>query len=162
MSVQTSTQSTALPIMVIGELVEFKPRDVLSDILSVKNQQFIQANIPPGGTAIIETDTYFDVPHRILFDYLEFNDGQTLSICCLRPFFEPYELFCPFISESRSSPIMWRTQRVTCPVGTIKIMFICENFGRQAGSCSIDNVRLHKSNDILDLEPCQKDLLRSL
>ncbi|VDM50235.1 unnamed protein product [Toxocara canis] len=54
-------------------------------MVSVMNQRFVQAIVPPGGTAILEAETRFPEERVILFDLLEFTEGETLSVCCLKP-----------------------------------------------------------------------------
>ncbi|KHN87570.1 hypothetical protein Tcan_05359 [Toxocara canis] len=130
-------------------------------MVSVMNQRFVQAIVPPGGTAILEAETRFPEERVILFDLLEFTEGETLSVCCLKPQNFPREFICSYITQPRPTAVVWQTSRIVCPAGTTKLMFVCENYGRFDGSCSIDNIRLHKTNDILQLEPCQKNILRS-
>uniref|UniRef100_A0A914ZF42 MAM domain-containing protein n=1 Tax=Parascaris univalens TaxID=6257 RepID=A0A914ZF42_PARUN len=130
-------------------------------MVSVLNQRFVQASVPPGGIAILEVETRFHEAHLVVFDLLEFSEGGKLSACCLKPQNQPQELFCPFATESQATPVLWHTSRITCPSGTTKLMFVCENYGQLQGSCSIDNIRLHKTVDVLELEPCQKNTLRS-
>uniref|UniRef100_A0A9J2PRT8 Uncharacterized protein n=1 Tax=Ascaris lumbricoides TaxID=6252 RepID=A0A9J2PRT8_ASCLU len=118
-------------------------------MVSVMNQHFVQASVPPGGIAILEVETRFREAHLVVFDLLEFSEGGKLSACCLKPQNQP---------------------QATIPVGNQilsvcnnlnELMFVCENYGRLHGSCSLDNIRLHKTADVLELEPCQKNVLRS-
>ncbi len=53
----------------------------ISSIL-VYDQNFMQALTRPNTIAVLETDTTFTEDHKIVFDVLEFTEGQRLYGCC--------------------------------------------------------------------------------
>ncbi|VDM95222.1 unnamed protein product, partial [Thelazia callipaeda] len=144
-------------------------------ILSGHN--FMQAVTRPNTLAVLETDTIFNEDHKIVFDVLEFTEGERLYGCCYKANIEtlesfisittllsgnpPSKLFCPFATSINATPVNWRTVRYTCPRGTTKILFMCENHGTTNGTCALDNIRIHKIFDILEMEPCQKNIITS-
>ncbi|EFO26536.2 hypothetical protein LOAG_01943 [Loa loa] len=139
------------------------------------DQNFMQALTRPNTVAVLETDTSFTEDHKIVFDVLEFTEGQRLYGCCYNTKLDadetlinirillggkrPSELFCPFATAVHSTPVIWRTERFTCPQGTGKILFMCENNGKINGACAMDNIRIHKILDVLEMEPCQKNII---
>uniref|UniRef100_A0A915PYK3 MAM domain-containing protein n=1 Tax=Setaria digitata TaxID=48799 RepID=A0A915PYK3_9BILA len=139
------------------------------------DRNFMQAFTRPNTIAVLETDTSFNEDHKIVFDVLEFTEGERLYGCCYNTKLEadetlisirkllggkrPSELFCPFATATHSAPLIWRTERFTCPQGTEKILFMCENSGKINGTCAMDNIRIHKIFDVLEMEPCQKSIV---
>ncbi|CAG9535348.1 unnamed protein product [Cercopithifilaria johnstoni] len=139
------------------------------------DRNFMQALTKPNTIAVLETDTSFTEDHKIVFDALEFTEGERLYGCCyntklnsdetlinIRTLLggkQPSELFCPFATAAHSTPLVWRTERFTCPQGTEKILFMCENNGKINGACAMDNIRIHKILDVLEMEPCQKNII---
>ncbi|KAL3994967.1 hypothetical protein ACH3XW_23880 [Acanthocheilonema viteae] len=139
------------------------------------DRNFMQALTRPNTIAVLETDTSFTEDHKIVFDALEFTEGERLYGCCynkkrdadetltsIRTLLggeRPSELFCPFATAAHSTPLIWRTERFTCPGGTEKILFMCENNGKINGACAMDNIRIHKILDVLEMEPCQKNII---
>uniref|UniRef100_A0A1I8EYT5 MAM domain-containing protein n=2 Tax=Wuchereria bancrofti TaxID=6293 RepID=A0A1I8EYT5_WUCBA len=139
------------------------------------DQNFMQALTRPNTIAVLETNTTFTEDHKIVFDVLEFTEGQRLYGCCYNTKLDadetllnirkllggkrPSELFCPFATAAYSTPLIWRTERFTCPQGTEKILFMCENNGKINGACAMDNIRIHKILDVLEMEPCQKNII---
>ncbi|VDN24722.1 unnamed protein product [Gongylonema pulchrum] len=142
---------------------------------SIYGRNFVQALAPPGTIAVLETATSFAEDHKIVFDVLEFTEGERLFGCCFKKDLAPHdnifditsllagsrppELFCPFATPAHSTSVIWRTARFTCPRGTSKVLFMCENFGTNNGTCAMDNIRVHKLFDVLEVEPCQKDIV---
>ncbi|VDK72481.1 unnamed protein product [Litomosoides sigmodontis] len=138
-------------------------------------QNFVQALTRPNTIAVLETNTSFGEEHKIVFDALEFTEGQRLYGCCYKTKLDadetlinirtllggarPSELFCPFSTAAHSTPLIWRRERFICPQGTEKILFMCENNGEINGVCAMDNIRIHKILDVLEVEPCQKNTI---
>uniref|UniRef100_A0A0N4ZHI2 MAM domain-containing protein n=1 Tax=Parastrongyloides trichosuri TaxID=131310 RepID=A0A0N4ZHI2_PARTI len=129
---------------------------------SVGQSRFIEARLSPGQVAVFETTTIMAEDHFVLFDVLEWVEGEKLSACCITPNRQPSEMVCPYETSTFQGPIEWKAARLVCPKGTTKLMFICENYGRTKGVCAIDNIRLHKTTDTAWSEPCQKNLLVSM
>uniref|UniRef100_A0A0R3RLQ8 Fibrillar collagen NC1 domain-containing protein n=1 Tax=Elaeophora elaphi TaxID=1147741 RepID=A0A0R3RLQ8_9BILA len=139
------------------------------------DRNFMQAITRTNTIAVLETDTLFTEDHKIVFDVLEFTEGERLYGCCYNTKLDadetlinirtllgaerPSELFCPFATAAHSTPLIWRTERFTCPQGTEKILFMCENNGKINGACAMDNIRIHKILDVLEMEPCQKNII---
>lgn len=48
----------------------------------VYDRNFMQALTKPNTIAVLETDTSFTEEHKIVFDALEFTEGQRLYGCC--------------------------------------------------------------------------------
>ncbi|KAK0395943.1 hypothetical protein QR680_001501 [Steinernema hermaphroditum] len=117
---------------------------------------FAETRLQPGDVAVFETITKMEEPHVVLFDWLEFTEGEKLSACCYTPGRTPQDLVCPMESESyTTTDIVWKPGRIECPTNTTKIMFICENYGRVDGVCALDTVRLFKQTDVAMQFPCQ-------
>ncbi|TMS35814.1 hypothetical protein L596_003129 [Steinernema carpocapsae] len=117
---------------------------------------FVETRLEPGEVAVLETRTKMTEPHVILFDWLEFTEGEKLSACCYTPGRTPQDLVCPMESPSHmTTDIAWKAGRIDCPTNTTKIMFICENYGRVDGVCALDTIRLFKQSDLAMQFPCQ-------
>uniref|UniRef100_A0A8R1XJJ8 MAM domain-containing protein n=1 Tax=Onchocerca volvulus TaxID=6282 RepID=A0A8R1XJJ8_ONCVO len=143
--------------------------------VKLRDRNFMQAFTKPNTVAVLETDTSFAEEHKIVFDVLEYTEGERLYGCCYNTKLESgrslinirimmggnrrSELFCPFATEAYSTLLVWRTERFICPQGTEKILFVCENNGKINGTCAMDNIRIHKIFDVLEVEPCQRDIL---
>ncbi|MCP9263837.1 hypothetical protein DINM_007208 [Dirofilaria immitis] len=97
------------------------------------DRNFMQAFTRPNTVAVLETDTSFMEEYKIVFDVLEYTEGERFYGCCYNTELEsealinirrmlggkrPSELFCPFATEAHSTPIIWKTQRFTCPIAT--------------------------------------------
>ncbi|KAH7724641.1 Protein Y53F4B.27 b [Aphelenchoides avenae] len=89
-------------------------------------------------------------------------EDEKLSACCYTKSKEPLELVCPYETPLDRRPVKWTSAKIWCPVGTTKIMFICENYGREHGVCALDNIRVHREEDVKFQEPCQKNVLATL
>uniref|UniRef100_A0A1I7Z014 MAM domain-containing protein n=1 Tax=Steinernema glaseri TaxID=37863 RepID=A0A1I7Z014_9BILA len=120
---------------------------------------FVETRLQPGDVAVFETRTRMEEPHVVLFDWLEFTEGEKLSACCYTPGRTPQDLVCPMESESyTTTDIVWKPGRIECPTNTTKIMFICENYGRVDGVCALDTIRLFKQSDVAMQFPCQQSV----
>ncbi|CEF60295.1 Hypothetical protein SRAE_X000203300 [Strongyloides ratti] len=131
-------------------------------IATVGKSRFIEARLNPGQVAVFESNTNMMEDHVVMFDVLEWVEGEKLSGCCIVPNRQPNEMICPYESSLFQGPIEWKGGQMVCPKGTTIIMFICENYGRNKGVCAIDNIRLHKTSDISRSEPCQKEYLMNI
>lgn len=129
---------------------------------TVGKSRFIEAKLSPGQVAVFESKTNMMEDHVVLFDVLEWVEGEKLSGCCIVPNRQPNEMTCPYESSIFQGPIEWKGGQMVCPKGTTAIMFICENYGKNKGVCALDNIRLHKTTDISRSEPCQKNLLMNI
>lgn len=49
----------------------------------------MQAFVRPGNLAVLEANTHMSESHRIIFDALEYEEGQKLSGCCNVPRQQP-------------------------------------------------------------------------
>ncbi|KAE9421343.1 hypothetical protein Angca_001718, partial [Angiostrongylus cantonensis] len=126
------------------------------DRLKVGSSNFIRARVLPGTSSKIQTDTYMDEPHTVLFDALEWRNGARLVGCCETV---DRNQMCPFATPFEAGVLLWQSASFDCPAHTIKIRFICENFGTEEAECGIDNIRVHRLSDTFLLEPCQKNTL---
>ncbi|KAK6736650.1 hypothetical protein RB195_019384 [Necator americanus] len=127
--------------------------------LKVGLSNFIRARVPPGGSSVLETDTNMMESHTVFFDALEWQPGTRLIGCCADI---TGAQKCPFATPSEAGVLLWQSGSFDCPAYTVKIRFICENFGIELGECGIDSIRLHRLSDTFLLEPCQKNILSSL
>uniref|UniRef100_A0AC35U6F5 MAM domain-containing protein n=1 Tax=Rhabditophanes sp. KR3021 TaxID=114890 RepID=A0AC35U6F5_9BILA len=125
-------------------------------IAKVGESRFVEARLSSGQIAVLETHTDMKEDHYVVFDVLEWIEGEKLSACCVTPGRLPNELICPYETPIFLGAIEWKSASIMCPAGTTKIMFICENYGKEKGLCALDNIRLHKTTDSAWLEPCQK------
>uniref|UniRef100_A0A0K0F448 MAM domain-containing protein n=1 Tax=Strongyloides venezuelensis TaxID=75913 RepID=A0A0K0F448_STRVS len=128
----------------------------------VGKSRFIEARLNPGQVAVFQSKTNMLEDHVVMFDVLEWVEGEKLSGCCIVPGRQPSEMICPYETSIFQGPIEWKGGQMACPKGTTVIMFICENYGKNKGVCGIDNIRLHKTTDIPRTEPCQKNLLMKM
>ncbi|CAD6197720.1 unnamed protein product [Caenorhabditis auriculariae] len=127
-------------------------------IQKVGLSSFAQSMVPSGQVSAMETPTLMSEPHLVLFDALEFRLGTRLVGCCS----SASGVTCPFATSSEETPVVWQFSKFECAAGTIAIAFVCENLGVSDGICGVDNVRIHRSSDVLLLEPCQKNTLSSI
>ncbi|EYB84551.1 hypothetical protein Y032_0314g2227 [Ancylostoma ceylanicum] len=127
--------------------------------LRVGLSNFIRARVPPGGSSVLETGTNMVESHTVFFDALEWKPGTRLIGCCADI---TGAQKCPFATPSEAGVLLWQSGSFDCPAHTVKIRFICENFGMEEGECGLDSVRLHRLSDTFLLEPCQKNILSSL
>ncbi|CAD5214639.1 unnamed protein product [Bursaphelenchus xylophilus] len=130
--------------------------------VTVGTSNFIETRVTPGQVASIESPTNASEPFFVVFDYLEWTEGERFMGCCQFKVNGKSQLRCPFESERAQGEILWRGGMMACVAGTEKIIFICENLGSKHGICALDNVRLHPDWDPGFTEPCQRDSLNQL
>uniref|UniRef100_A0A915PIX5 MAM domain-containing protein n=1 Tax=Setaria digitata TaxID=48799 RepID=A0A915PIX5_9BILA len=77
-------------------------------------------------------------PIRLRFQYYEGTHGVQLKGCC-----ESLE-HCLFASDKfvSVSDRTWKLTAFTCPAGTSKILFVCENTRTNQGACAIDDIQM--------------------
>lgn len=63
------------------DILKLLNRCQTSSIL-VYDRNFMQALTRPNTIAVLETDTSFTEDHKIVFDVLEFTEGERLYGCC--------------------------------------------------------------------------------
>uniref|UniRef100_A0A0N4WR53 VWFD domain-containing protein n=1 Tax=Haemonchus placei TaxID=6290 RepID=A0A0N4WR53_HAEPC len=149
--------------------------------VKVGYSHFVRARVSPGTTSVLETETNMLEPHsvrlqlsnpfhslfflfpihhsHVFFDALEWQSGTRLIGCCTNRIGIRQ---CPFATPVEAGVLLWQSASFDCPALTVKISFICENFGVEDGECGLDSVRLHRLSDTFLLEPCQKNVLSSL
>ncbi|XGW07925.1 hypothetical protein V3C99_010779 [Haemonchus contortus] len=127
--------------------------------VKVGYSHFVRARVSPGTTSVLETETNMLEPHSVFFDALEWQSGTRLIGCCTN---RVGIRQCPFATPVEAGVLLWQSASFDCPALTVKISFICENFGVEDGECGLDSVRLHRLSDTFLLEPCQKNVLSSL
>ncbi|MFH4976570.1 hypothetical protein AB6A40_003279 [Gnathostoma spinigerum] len=77
-------------------------------------------------------------PQRMRFQYYEGTHGVQLKACC-----NSLES-CPFLSDRfvKVSDRTWKLTELTCPVGTRKLLFVCENTRTNQGACAVDDIQV--------------------
>ncbi|KAL3982568.1 hypothetical protein ACH3XW_47675 [Acanthocheilonema viteae] len=83
-------------------------------------------------------------PIRLRFQYYEGTHGVQLKGCC-----ESLE-HCLFASDKfvSVSDRTWKLTAFTCPAGTSKILFVCENTRTNQGACAIDDIQVIESGAV--------------
>ncbi|KAM3725682.1 MAM and LDL-receptor class A domain-containing protein [Dirofilaria immitis] len=83
-------------------------------------------------------------PIRLRFQYYEGTHGVQLKGCC-----ESLE-HCLFASDKfvSVSDRTWKLTAFTCPAGTSKILFVCENTRTNQGACAIDDIQVIESEAV--------------
>ncbi|CAD5209310.1 unnamed protein product [Bursaphelenchus okinawaensis] len=130
--------------------------------VNVAQSNFIETRVNPGQVASIESPTNATSRFFVVFDYLEWTEGERFMGCCQFKTNDKIQLRCPFESERRQGEVIWRGGTMECVEETEKIIFICENLGNKNGICALDNVRLHPISDPSFTEPCQREALNML
>uniref|UniRef100_A0A914WEQ8 Uncharacterized protein n=1 Tax=Plectus sambesii TaxID=2011161 RepID=A0A914WEQ8_9BILA len=72
------------------------------------------------------------------FQHFKATVGLEIKFCC------DSETNCPWksaTSVSVSEKGNWTLATATCPEGTRRVIFVCENLGRNQGACAIDDLR---------------------
>uniref|UniRef100_A0A0R3S2U6 MAM domain-containing protein n=1 Tax=Elaeophora elaphi TaxID=1147741 RepID=A0A0R3S2U6_9BILA len=83
-------------------------------------------------------------PVRLRFQYYEGTHGVQLKGCC-----ESLE-HCLFASDKfvSVSDRTWKITAFTCPAGTSKILFVCENTRTNQGACAVDDIQVIESGAV--------------
>ncbi|VDK84356.1 unnamed protein product [Litomosoides sigmodontis] len=83
-------------------------------------------------------------PIRLRFQYYEGTHGVQLKGCC-----ESLE-HCLFASDKfvTVNDRIWKLTAFTCPAGTSKILFVCENTRTNQGACAIDDIQVIESGAV--------------
>ncbi|CAI4225633.1 unnamed protein product [Auanema sp. JU1783] len=83
---------------------------------------------------------------RIRFRYYEGTHGVQLKACC------GTHDSCPFSSDKFVSVLdrVWKTTSFKCPVGTDKILFLCENVRTNQGACAVDDIAIIEEGSSLE------------
>ncbi|CAG9530570.1 unnamed protein product [Cercopithifilaria johnstoni] len=83
-------------------------------------------------------------PVRLRLQYYEGTHGVQLKGCC-----ESLE-HCLFASDKfvSVSDRTWKLIAFTCPAGTSKILFVCENTRTNQGACAIDDIQMIESGAV--------------
>ena len=84
---------------------------------------FAEAKLSPGEVAVLESEVNMtDTGYAVLFDRLEWMEGEKLSACCWTGGRTPYELECPFESDmSVKGSVEWKSEKINCPQYTSKV-----------------------------------------
>jgi len=114
-----------------------------AQVFGEDNQRFAAAYVRSKQRATLTARVLFDNEQTVRFRSWEATRGVTLSMCC-----DHNCLWKTEIGVKRGSRY-WIDREVTCPAGTQKIMFVCENFGKHQGACGLDNI--HLTNGICPL-----------
>jgi len=97
----------------------------------------------PGESATLSTDVKFPSDYIVQFySYLATDKIQLVACCgdlnhCL------YSTTPVQSSDYRS----WHAVKFTCPAGTSKVLFHCENKGNNQGACGLDNIQVLSTVD---------------
>jgi len=93
-----------------------------------------------GEKSSLETNANFESEYVVRYQYYKATDGLSFKGCCND------ESSCPKdtgTSVQTADYKAWKTESITCPAGTKKVVFICENMdGNSEGACAIDNIQL--------------------
>ncbi|KAI6193212.1 hypothetical protein M3Y96_00994500 [Aphelenchoides besseyi] len=130
--------------------------------VTVGSSKFVEARVSPGEVAVYESPVNTTRGFYVLFDYLEWTEGEKLSACCFTPGRDPVDSYCPYESSTNETDVIWENGQIFCESETTKIMFICENFGNRGGVCAVDNIRIHAEWDTEFQQPCQANQLPNL
>ncbi|KHN77949.1 hypothetical protein Tcan_07639 [Toxocara canis] len=109
-----------------------------SKVFSKSNQRFAAAYVRPHQWAALTTSLISGQAETIRFRAWEATTGLQLRGCCDSIKNCPFHTELGVNKESRN----WKDYSLTCPKGTSKLIFLCENKGVNQGACGIDNVFL--------------------
>ncbi|GMR60773.1 hypothetical protein PMAYCL1PPCAC_30968 [Pristionchus mayeri] len=86
---------------------------------------------------------------RIRFHYYESTHGVQLKACC------GSVDECPFQSDKFVSvnDRVWKTGSLSCPQGTEKVIFVCENTRTNQGACAIDDIEMVRTEGAVASAP---------
>jgi len=104
---------------------------------------YIATFLYPREMAGIEADVgELPISRTVRFQFYEGTHGLQLKGCC-----ESIES-CPFSSDKDVSVTdrSWKTASFSCPQGTKKIVFVCENTRTNQGACGLDDITVLKSD----------------
>uniref|UniRef100_A0A914W839 MAM domain-containing protein n=1 Tax=Plectus sambesii TaxID=2011161 RepID=A0A914W839_9BILA len=104
---------------------------------------YIATFLFPREMAGIEADVgELPVSRTVRFQFYEGTHGVQLKGCC-----GSIES-CPFSSDKDVSVTdrSWKTASFSCPQGTRKILFVCENTRTNQGACGLDDITVLKSD----------------
>lgn len=89
---------------------------------------------------------YIDETRRIRFQYYESTHGVQLKGCC-----DSIDT-CPFGSDKfvTVSDRVWKYGDFSCPKGTQKVIFFCENSRTNQGACALDDVQVLDSSQSVE------------
>jgi hypothetical protein len=84
-------------------------------IFLVGSSNFVEARVGAGDVAVYASPVNASMQgFHVLFDYLEWTEGEKLSACCHTPGRQPIELYCPFESTTNETDIRWQSERIRC------------------------------------------------
>jgi len=87
--------------------------------------------------------------HAVSFKYYDATDSFRVRACC-----DSQDL-CPWSSElGVGDPVAvrnWRSSKFECPEETSKLIFLCENLGKNQGACGLDEIQVVNADSGLPL-----------
>ncbi|VDN57401.1 unnamed protein product [Dracunculus medinensis] len=107
-------------------------------VFSKTNERFAAVYVYPLQWASLSTELPKETENTIRFSGWEATNGIRLRICCDNANKCPIRTNFDVNKRSRR----WKEYGIVCPSGTSKLLFICENKGKNQGACGLDNIRL--------------------
>jgi len=95
-----------------------------------------------GEKTTLVTNANFNQAYVVKYKLYKSTEGVTMKGCCND------ESNCPQQIKKEADVAdykTWRSAALTCPAGTTKVLFVCENVdGKSEGACGIDDIKLYQ------------------
>lgn len=82
----------------------------------------METRVNPGQISAFETEIFTrNQPFFVVFDYLEWTEGERFMACCYKSKNAKGELKCPFESDRGQNEVLWKNAQIQCDGATEKV-----------------------------------------